>query len=331
MFIQSKKEKPKALVLWYSVDLNFGDYLIFQTVRKHLESWGFQVESMDVGLPCKIIKKKAKQCNVLWFAGGGIIERGVPDIIQKFPDFYRKSNQIMYGVTGLSVGEFDYSDHKNAITYWVRNSAFFYARDSYTVAKLNKMSESNKVIDGVDVVFANTDFDKCSVKDNQNVGINLRDLPYPDLSGEFQYAAWEQMFKRLFSHNMIGIPDQFNCLCKLNIPFDMEYQPDKVTKLLQRVSFTVSMRFHVILVAAIMNKVSIPIAYCPKVARLAEQLGIDTLTLGVHDYAKLEQVVDQYLKNENKYKTIIADNVQVLQKKAIKMFEEIEHILKGDL
>lgn len=330
MFLRNKKEKRRALVLWYSVDLNYGDYLIFQTVKGYLESWDFVVEAMDVGLSYKIIAKKARQCNILWFAGGGIIERGIPDIIQNFPDFYKKADQVRYGITGLSIGEFDYSAHKKEIACWVNNAAFFYSRDSYTALELNRMSESEKVIDGVDVVFANSDLNNCRVTDDGRVGINLRNLPYVDLSGEFAYAEWNQALNQVFSSNMVGIPDQLDCLNRLDVPVEGEYCPDKVTEILQNISFTVSMRFHVILVAAVMGKGSIPITYCPKVSRLAEQLGINGLALGVHDYTKLEQVVTQYLKNKNQYRATIADNVQALQQRAGQMFKEIEHILKGD-
>lgn len=331
MIFLNKKIQRKALVLWYSVEPNYGDYLILQTVKGYLESWGFLVDAMDVGLPYKIIAKRARNNDILWFAGGGIIERGIPEIILKFPAFLKKSKRIMYGVTGLSIGEFDYSVYNREITYWVKNAAFFYSRDTYTALYLNRISESERVIDGVDVVLANPNFDKCIIKDDGRVGINLRELPYIDLSGEFKFVEWKQMFQKLFPQNMVGVPDQHDCLNKIGIPYEAGYRPDEVTRLLQDVSFTVSMRFHVILVAAIMGKVSIPIVYCPKVSRLAEQLGIEELTLGVHDYKKLEVVVNRYLMNENKYKDIIADRVAGLRQRARKMFNEVECILEGDM
>ncbi|MCI8985490.1 MAG: polysaccharide pyruvyl transferase family protein [Lachnospiraceae bacterium] len=331
MYLLRKKELKKALVLWYSMNLNYGDYLIFQTVKKHLELWGFSVEAMDVGLSYRAIAKNARACDVLWFAGGGIIERGIPDIIENFPDFHKRSKRIIYGVTGLSIGAFDYSEYREEIAYWIRNADFFYSRDSFTTLELNRISESDKVIDGVDVVFANDSFKRCSVKDDGRVGINLRELPYTDLSGEFRYIDWECSFKKTFSKCMVGIPDQHDCLKKMDIQFDTDYQPDSVTKLLQSVSFTVSMRFHVILVAAVMGKVSIPIVYCPKVSRLAEQLGIDELILGIHDYKKLGKIVARYLANENKYKTIMSNNVEELQQRARMMFQEVGCKLKGDI
>lgn len=330
MFFREKKQK-KALVLWYPVDLNYGDYLIFQTVKRYLEEWGYLVEGMDVGLSYKTIAKKARKKDILWFAGGGIIERGIPDIIRNFPDFHKKSKQIMYGVTGLSIGQFDYSAHNNAIKYWVKNASFFYSRDSYTAIELNRISESPRVIDGVDVVFGNCELSQFPIRNDGRVGINLRDLPYKDLSGEFEWSKWERMLKKTFPGNLVGIPDQHDCLKKMDIPFDVKYCPEKVTEILQDISFTVSMRFHVILVAAIMGKVSVPISYCPKVSRLAVQLGIDDLELGVHDYAKLEQVVNRYVSKEEEYKEVVSANVKELQQRAKKMFSEVEHILKGDI
>lgn len=329
MLFLRKQSQMKALVLWYPVDLNYGDYLIFQTVKGYLEEWGFIVKEMDVGLPYKVIAKEAKKNDILWFAGGGIIERDVPDVIRNFPDFHKKTKRIVYGVTGLSIGGFDYSNDKNAIKYWVRNASFFYARDSYTALELNRIAEGGYVIDGVDVVFGNRELINLPIKNDGRVGVNLRDLPYKDLSGDFMWTEWGQAFGELFPENIIGIPDQHDCLANMNIPYDVDYQPGKVTKILQDISFTVSMRFHVILVAAIMGKVSIPISYCPKVSRLAKQLGIDDFELGVHDYEKLEATVDKYLSNKDKYKAIMCSNVEELQQRAKRMFSEVESILKG--
>lgn len=323
-------KSKSALVLWYSVDLNYGDYLIFQTVKEYLEEWGYFIKDMDVGLPYEDIAKEAKKHDLLWFAGGGIIERGIPDIIKNFSRFHKKCQRVKYGVTGLSIGDFDYSDYYESLRYWVKNAAFFYSRDSYTASELNRISESNLVIDGVDVVFGNREIPKLPRKDGGRVGISLRDLPYKDLSGEFKWYDWGKRFKKVLLGPMIGIPDQYDCTKRIDIPFDADYTPEKVTELLQEISYTISMRFHVILVAAILGKVSIPIGYCPKVSRLARQLGLEDLELKVHDYEKLDQSINQYLTHENEYKINIQKNVNTMQQRAVKMFQEVENILKGE-
>ena len=120
-----KKSKKSALILWYTIDLNYGDYLIFQTVKGYLKDWGFEVEGIDVGLPYREIAKIARKYDILWFAGGGIIERGIPDIIINFKKFHKKARKIKYGVTGLSIGNFNYSNEIKAIQYWVANASFF--------------------------------------------------------------------------------------------------------------------------------------------------------------------------------------------------------------
>ena len=183
------KRKKKALVLWYTVDLNLGDFYIFETVKAYLLNWGYLVDDMDVGLPWKVLAKKAKKYDLLWFAGGGIIERGVPDVISNFYIFHKTSKFVNYGITGLSIGEFNYDRYKDSFSYWVNEAQFFYSRDKFTASTLNFYAQTSKVVESVDVVFAYNNWSIKSSSDNY-IGVNFRDLPYIDLSGEFNWEKW---------------------------------------------------------------------------------------------------------------------------------------------
>lgn len=328
--IKNKRKIKSVLLLWYSIDLNYGDYLIYKTVKGYLKEWGVEVHDMDVGLPFWDIARRAKRSDFLWFIGGGIIERGIPNIIRNFRKFHWLSKKIKYGVTGLSIGEFDYSDKKKSLQYWVNNASFFYSRDTYTALELNRLAESDKVIDGVDVVFGNRELYSMAAGDNGLVGISLRELPYVDLSGEFKWKEWENELHRILGNDIVGVPDQHDYSKHIDIPVAADYKPENVTKLLQQISYTISMRYHVILVAAVMGKISIPIAYCPKVSRLAEQLGISDLELEIHDYKDLERVIVLYNTQKEKYKLIVQKNVNEMHNRAVKMFLEVKTIIKGE-
>ncbi len=235
------------------------------------------------------------------------------------------TKKISYGVTGLSIGNFDYSNYSNAFTYWIENANFFYARDNYTASQLNNISKSNKVISSVDVVFANQYLNSLSYNDDGRIGINIRELPYKDLTCEFQYKKCEYEINKL--KNVIIIPDQHDSFNKMKITSYKVYSPANVTDLLQQISYSIAMRYHVILVMGIFGKVSIPIAYCQKVKRLSEQLGINNLVLNIHDFDKLHYVIDHYIQNSDKYKTVIKNNVKQLRKRALLMFDEVNKII----
>lgn len=321
-----KKRTQRALLLWYTVGENFGDYYIFQTVSSYLRTWGYDVQGIDVGLPWADIAKKAKNYDLLWFAGGGIIERGIPDVIRNFKKFHKRAKRIKYGVTGLSIGEFDYSMFSDSIAYWVYNAQFFYTRDDYSAKKLNRLADSDKVIPSADVVFA-CKFDKTCLKSSGFVGVNLRNLPYIDLSGELDWEKWNQAISE--NVNAIGIPDQYDFSDKVSFDVDKCYSPEKALAVILKSDFVIAMRFHVILVAARFGKVSIPICYCPKVERLVEQLGLSDLKLDVYDYELLPQMVCKVVQERDKYEKIIETNVNKLEKCVNEMFDNIKEILDG--
>ncbi len=320
--------KKKVLILWYPVDENLGDYYLFNTVRKYAVTWGFDVQDMDVGAPYEGIAEAARKCDWLWFAGGGIIERGIPDIISNFPDFLIKSNHIKYGITGLSIGEFDYSSKSKEISNWVRNSSFFYTRDDYSADVLNSISKSDIVIPSADVVFAYDGLKKDYVNYKNEVGISFRPMPYTDLTGEIDWKLWNDSIQKNIAEKLIGIPDQFDVSRNFDFIYEWDYSPQNAVKVIEQIKFGIAMRYHVILIAARMGKVCIPIDYCPKVARLANQLGISELILHYNQADKLPQVVKHYLDNENSIKDTMSKKVEALEKRAQMMFDSIEHIMK---
>lgn len=324
------KKFRKILLLWYPTGKNFGDYYIYKTVSNYLISWGYQVINMDVGLPYSHIAKFARKCDLLWFAGGGIIERDIPNIIKNFREFHQRSHGIKYGITGLSIGEFDYSESSDQLNYWVNNALFFYSRDDYTASELNKIASSNKIISSVDVVFA-YDFNLNATSNPPSLGVNLRYLPYTDLSGDFEWEKWDNAIVKSTSLRVIGIPDQHDVSTKVAFSMDSFYSPEEALKAISKSNYVIAMRFHVVLVAARLGIPCIPICYCPKVERLAEQLGISALKLSIHDYNRLPLILKNMESNENEYKVIINSHVKILEQQAKKMFETIKIILMEEI
>jgi polysaccharide pyruvyl transferase WcaK-like protein len=76
------------------------------------------------------------------------------------------------------------------------------------------------------------------------------------------------------------------------------------------------------------GKVCIPIDYCPKVSRLASQLGISDLILHYNEANKLPDMINRYKANEEFYKNKVKENVIFLRKEANRMFELVEKIIK---
>lgn len=326
-----KNKKKKVLVLWYPIGSNFGDFYIHETVKNNLDKWGYSWNSMDVGLPYNQIAKVAKKCDFVWFAGGGIIERGIPDIILQFKKFHKQARNIKYGITGLSIGEFDYSDNKSSLSYWINNASFFYTRDKYSADELNRIIGNQIAYASADVVFA-SDAEKQYInnKNDYDIGINFRDLPYPDLSGEFDWESWTNSISEI-NGKITGIPDQYDVSDMVNFNMEVAYSPQNALKAISKCNIVVAMRFHVILFAAKMGKIPIPINYCPKVERLAKQLGIDNLVLGVHDFHDLPAKINEVNNNKDFYQEVIAQNVCILENNINKTFDVVKSILKKEI
>lgn len=329
MVLNKHQRKRKILILWYSINNNLGDYYLFNTVKNHAVKWGFDVDSMDVGMPYKEIAKVAKKCDWIWFAGGGIIERGVPDIIEHFPEFFKKiKKSTLYGVTGISLGEFNYESKANQLSLWVNKASFFYVRDDYSSSVLNGYSGNSKVISTSDVVLAYDGFWNCGSHISNNVGINFREMPYKDLTGGINCEAWYKSIKKSISNPIVIIPDQDSIIKQVDNKIDYEYTPQSAVASIASIDFGIAMRYHVILIAAMMGKVCIPIDYCPKVTRLAEQLGIGDIVLHYNEVEKVNGIIEMYNKNRDYYVETVNKNVIAMKEKTIKMFLEIESIMK---
>lgn len=332
MYLGLKHNRRKILVLWYPNKKNLGDYYLYHTVCMNANNWGFDVIGMDVGAPYKNMAKLAKKCDFLWFAGGGIIERWIPDIIQHFVEFYEESHYIPYGITGISIGDFDYSDKFEQLAYWVINSSFFYTRDKFSADILNTVSNSKKVCDSSDVVFAYKSFLQHGNESKQKkFGINFREMPYLDVTGSLNLKDWMENIRKNVNEPIMAIPDEDNLLKKNDVGFWGHYTPQKAVGVISKIDYGIAMRYHVILIAAIMGKIFFPIDYCPKVTRLTQQLGIEDLTLHYNEADRLESVIEKYNCNEVRYKEVLRNNTNILHDKAIAMFTDVERIMKEKL
>lgn len=328
MFKKKRKGKKSVLVLWYPVGCNFGDFLIYETVRSYLADWNFDVVGMDVGLPYTIIAKEAKKHDWLWFAGGGIIERGIPDVIRNFEKFRSDSKRIQYGITGLSIGDFNYDEFTSPLTCWVKNAAFFYTRDEYSAHELNKIAKGNYAIPSVDVCFAFRGIPKIPDVHKNVLGVNFRDLPYKDLTGEFCWKEWESAIQECIEEEIIGIPDQYDYENRMRFKMASTYSPESVMNALTDCDYTIAMRYHILLMTARLGKICLSICYCPKVSRLAEQLGLEELRLGVHEYDRLAEKVNKYKKNQSYYEENVRKNVAKMECQAKEMFEKVQFIME---
>ena len=331
MFFGKKSSKRKILVLWYPYKENLGDYYLFKTVCLKAKEWGFCPIGMDVGSPYQKIVNTLKKCDFLWFAGGGIIERGIPNIIENFQQFYLEAKHIQYGVTGISVGEFDYRNKSKELSEWVNNALFFYARDEYSANLLNSIASNNRVCNSADVVFASEYLSNYVPKNITHcVGINFRKMPYPDLTGELDFNLWINSIKENYTEKIIAIPDEEDLLKKGDFFFE-HYTPQNAVTAISQMDYGIAMRYHVVLIAALMGKICIPIDYCPKVSRLAKQLGIDDLIIHFNEPGELKRIKERYIQNEDHYKKILKTNVDILKDKTQNMFANVERLLKEKL
>ncbi|MBR3620142.1 MAG: polysaccharide pyruvyl transferase family protein [Clostridia bacterium] len=327
-----KNKNKRALVLWYKYGNNLGDYYIYKTVAYYLSNWGFEIEDCEVGEPFNNIAKKSKNVDLVWFAGGGIIERYVPDIIVSFKKFHKRSRYVKYGVTGLSIGDFSYDYYKKSIQYWVKNSLFFFSRDDYTANKLNELSNCKIVSSNVDVVFATPYFHPIRERSNNRLGVNFRPLPYPDLTGELNLLEWKKEISLLGFNDIETIADQLQLIkCGHYYTLNKDYSPQKAVETISKIDLGIAMRYHVILIAALYNKVCLPICYCPKISRLSAQLGIEDLSLGINEYTLLPEILKKYIDNKDYYNDLLSKNVLKMKKMALTMFETIKTILEKSI
>ena len=113
--------------------------------------------------------------------------------------------------------------------------------------------------------------------------------------------------------------------------FFEHYTPQNAVTAISQMDYGIAMRYHVVLIAALMGKICIPIDYCPKVSRLAKQLGIDDLIIHFNEPGELKRIKERYIQNEDHYKKILKTNVDILKDKTQNMFANVERLLKEKL
>ena len=324
----------KILLLWYMQDDNFGDVLISRTIKDYFEPYDCVMEDHEVGDYWRNIVKHANECDFLLFAGGGIIERGVPNVIINW-DKVAEELRIPYGVIGLGMGEFNHDGYSEKVRAWVDNAEFFFVRDQYTQEKMNDYSHSKKVIFSADCVFANKNLKADSNKAQGKIAINVRDLPYEDLTGALDWATVNTIIKKSNIEKLImDSSDEMNNSCIFDAEENSRYlKMDKNAKTeyiihnIAECRAIVAMRFHVVLVAARMGIPSVPIEYCPKVKYLSEQLGLQNLSVTIENLSDIPDKVNELMDHMEYYQKLIRENVIILEKKADEMFRYVTDII----
>lgn len=279
----------KVLLLWYTVNNNFGDVLIYETVKTALEEAGMQTGDLDVGESCREVFKEANQYDFLLFAGGGIIERYVPNVIRYFKEDYGELT-VPYGIIGLSIGGFDYSEYKERLSFWIEQAEFFYTRDEYSASYLNRLCSTDKVKEGVDVVWANRRICKNDDSRQRFRGISVRDVPYTDIWKDMDWQKLKEIVKRLQMD--YAIVDESGQNAKVKLIEDEKAVPYSVETALEQIwncKIIIAMRYHVVLVAAANGIPVLPVTYCPKVMELARQIGIEEYVVGVDGIDDVEE------------------------------------------
>lgn len=325
----------KILLLWYMEEDNFGDVLLADTTKRRLKEAGCKVVDCEVGSSPDNIIFMANNCDFVLFGGGGIIERYIPGILQKF-DQYFKRIKVPYGVIGISVGRFNYDYKSISLGAWIDNACFFYVRDEESRHILNQYSSKKKVKCSGDCVFLNENIWLKPEKLKNIIGINVRELPYPDLTGELDFDKIVKI-KNLFNAKLI-FDSSKSCIEKVSSKeeykkYEIYMQSTKIAKIEQIISqiqdcdLIIGMRYHVVLAAALSGIPSVAIKYCPKVETLVKQLGIDSLAVDINEYDEIINKV-MYLKTHyDEYTSIINNNVSKIRNKVEEMYKEIVNII----
>jgi len=326
----------KVLLLWYTINDNFGDVLIYETVKTVLEEYNMQTGYMDVGEPCHKVFEEANRYDFLLFAGGGIIERYIPNVIRYFKEDFGEL-RVPYGIIGLSIGKFDYKEYKETLKFWIEQAEFFYTRDGYSAAHLNELCDTNKVKEGVDIVWGNRLI--CSNKQSKRSlkGINIRDVPYLDIQNDLDWHKLKKLVERLQIDCTIS--DESGQNLKVRLIELEEIVPYSVKTTLEQIwncKFIIAMRYHVILVAAANGIPVIPIAYCPKVMELAKQIGIEKYVVDIDKINEIEvkfnelqiNAEQEELRLKNKYLEMKKEAELILNNisKMIRDIEEIKNV-----
>lgn len=313
-----KDKKGTVLIVVCLFENNFGDILIYETINKKLRDAGFKTEIVEVSQPLcqsKLIER-ANNCDFLYFAGGGIIERWAPEIITHF-DSLHKDIRVPYGVMGLGTGVFDYGKFSSSLKLFSENASFFYTRDKESIETFRKAGAHKLPVAGVDVVFANDNLTKLK-RTGKGITASFRNVPYTDVTGDLNWRMWTDALKKIGVRSLIR--DCHNAQKKLRIPINN----GDILEQISASDIIVAMRFHMIVAASMMGVLTIPINYCPKIKRLARQLGIEDYCLELNDHDKLEPTLRHLKSNE---KTVRKD----IETKVIELKSRTNEIINNSI
>jgi polysaccharide pyruvyl transferase WcaK-like protein len=247
---------------------NYGDVLIYETVKNRLEASRIETIHYEVSTPINL--SLINSADFLLFPGGGLIEQSAPDIIRFF-DFYRDKINIPYGIIGLGAGgQFDYSTFAVSLQEFVNNSEFFYVRDYETKQILEFYgAKKDKIKKTCDVVWACPGPKKKEKKYN---GVFFREMPY---SKQGYTKEILETIPRTGLDSIVVVPDNFQ----------------NIVMYLPECKIVIAMRYHVVLSALKYGAFPIAINYCPKVRRLMKQVFLEEYCIEPWEYWKLERKI----------------------------------------
>lgn len=336
---QTRSRVENVLLLWYQCGDNFGDVLLYRTSRDFLSARGIKVHAYEVGSPCEEIFHEANKYDFLLFAGGGIIERYIPNVIRYFKDDYHLL-KVPYGIIGFGIADFDYSEYREQISFWVSHASFFYVRDQMTKDRIDMLMGASEAVCSADCVFANEELDGWKACVDEEIkkgrtGINIRQLPYEDITGKLPLNEIIKICKELKIDVFIpdceedGMSSQLSGYVSEIIQFPKGMSRDEKIGLeldsIGRCEFVIAMRFHVVLTAAMLGAIPIPILYSPKVRALCEQLGILELAVNVDNLDEIPHKFRLAKEHKEEIKDRIKINIEIMRDRAKHMYEEIEH------
>lgn len=312
----------KVLLIVCLYESNFGDILIYQTIRNCLENAGFKIDTYEISQPLagSDFFDKANGSDFVYFVGGGIIERCAPDLIRNF-DFVSRHLRVPYGVVGLSTGAFSYDAFSASLRLFCDNAAFFYTRDSESIETFRRCGAGRLPVSGVDMVFASM-APPAPAAAKGPITASFRNVPYPDVTGELDWDAWSNSLKH------IGVEYLIQDCCEAQKRLGIRISTNNIVQDIAGSSLVVAMRYHIILVAAMLGIPTIPVAYCPKVKRLAKQLGLSDYCLEMNESHRLGDVAARLTYERCELLPVLSANVSSLRERAVQIVEQSIRVIK---
>jgi polysaccharide pyruvyl transferase WcaK-like protein len=295
---------------------NFGDLLIYRTVEQRLRHSGWRTAMVEISQPVAESRliDRANQADFLCFVGGGLIERSAPEIIRRF-DVLHPHLEVPYGVVGLGAGAFDCSAFGKALKVLAEQAAFFHTRDEESLRVFRSAGATRLSPAGVDVVFANSTL-RSLRGFGSDIRASFRNVPYVDVTGDLDWSAWGRALRASGVGSLV--PDCHRAQEQLGIPVG----DANILRQIAESRVIVAMRYHVVLVAALLGVPSIPVVYCPKVARLARQLGLEEYCLGLHDHHQLARTLQRLRADESGVRRRLDARVAALRAQADRLMTD---------